>query len=96
VTSLKDVERALRRHKPALRERFKVKSIGVFGSYARAEEGADSDVDILVELTEPIGWEIVDLKDFLEGVLGLRIDIVTTKVLRRELSETIMKEVVFA
>ena len=96
MKSLKTIERTLKQHKPMLRERFKVKSIGVFGSYARAEEGADSDVDILVELTEPIGWKIVDLKEFLEEVLGLRVDIVTTKALRRELSETIMREVVFA
>jgi len=96
MSSLKTIERTLKRNKPMLMERFKVKSIGVFGSYARAEEDADSDVDILVELAEPIGWEIVDLKDYLEDVLGLRVDIVTTKALRRELSETIMKEVVFA
>ncbi len=96
MSSLKTIEKTLKRNKPMLMERFKVKSIGVFGSYARAEEDADSDVDILVELAEPIGWEIVDLKDYLEDVLGLRVDIVTTKALRRELSETIMKEVVFA
>ncbi len=96
MSSLKTIEKILKRNKPILMERFKVKSIGVFGSYARAEEDADSDVDILVELSEPIGWEIVDLKDYLEDVLGLRVDIVTTKALRRELSETIMKEVVFA
>jgi hypothetical protein len=96
MSSLKTIEKTLKRNKPVLMERFKVKSIGVFGSYARSEEDRESDVDLLVELEEPIGWEIVDLKEFLEDILELRVDIVTTKALRRELNETIMREVVFA
>ncbi|WP_292522008.1 nucleotidyltransferase family protein [Methanoculleus sp.] len=66
----------LKRAKPYLRERYRVREIGVFGSYVRNEQGTGSDLDILVELDEPIGWDVVDLKEDLERILGLPVDLV--------------------
>jgi len=93
---LDGIEARLRDLKPELERRFGVRRIGVFGSVARGEEGADSDVDVLVELAEPIGWELLDLQDRLEEVLGRRVDLVTIGALREEMSATVMREVVFA
>jgi len=45
-----------------LKKKYGVVEIGVFGSYARGEEVEGSDLDILVEPAEPIGWDVVDLK----------------------------------
>jgi hypothetical protein len=45
---------------------FKVSEIAIVGSYARNEQKPDSDIDILVDFSEPIGWEVVDLKEYLE------------------------------
>lgn len=67
---------ALKKAKPYLRERYRVREIGIFGSYVRNEQGMGSDLDILVELDEPIGWDIVDLKEDLERILGLPVDLV--------------------
>ncbi|MDK2890148.1 MAG: uncharacterized protein PWR21_780 [Methanoculleus sp.] len=66
---------ALKKAKPYLRERYRVHEIGVFGSYVRNEQGTESDLDILVELDEPLGWDVVDLKDDLERLLGLPVDL---------------------
>ncbi len=93
---LDEIGARLRDLKPELERRFGVRRIGVFGSVARGEEDADSDVDILVELAEPIGWELLDLKDRLEEVLGRRVDLVTVGALREEMSATVLREVVFA
>ncbi|MGC9435603.1 MAG: nucleotidyltransferase family protein [Methanomicrobiales archaeon] len=73
---LRSISDTLRRAKPYLRERYHVREIGIFGSYARNEQTAGSDVDILVDLTEPIGWDVVDLKNELEQLLGLPVDLV--------------------
>ncbi|CAD5244187.1 nucleotidyltransferase family protein [Thermococcus camini] len=75
--TLSEVESILRTHKEDLRRRFGVSSIAIFGSYARGEETELSDVDILVEFERPIGWEIVDLKDYLESLLGVKVDLIT-------------------
>ena len=75
--------------------RFKVKDIGIFGSYAREKETSSSDVDILIDLYEPIGWDLVELKEFLENALGIKVDLVTMNALRPELKDTVLKEVIF-
>ena len=96
MKTLDDIKATLKKHKIELENRFKVRKIAVFGSYAREEEANTSDVDILVDLIEPIGWEIIDLKDFLEEVLGIEVDLVTVKALKPELSDIILKEAVYA
>ncbi len=92
----KEIEETLKNYKPLLREKFKVKGIGIFGSYVRGEESEKSDVDILVEFSEPIGWEFVDLKEFLEEILGAEVDLVTVGALRPQLKDKILEEVIYA
>ena len=75
-----------------LESRFHVERIGIFGSYARSEETDSSDVDILVELSQPIGLNLVDMIYFLEEKIGERADLVTVKSLRSEFE---VKEVVY-
>lgn len=84
MKSLAEIQRILNAHKGVLRERFGVRSLALFGSYARGEATPLSDVDVLVGLERPIGWEITDLHDYLEAVLGVRVDLVTEGALRRK------------
>ena len=91
-----NIKETLKGFKPVLREKFKVKEIGLFGSYVRGEESAESDIDILVEFSEPIGWEFIDLVEFLEKILGRKVDLVTIGALKPQLKEKILKEVVYA
>ena len=58
--------------------RFSVRSLAIFGSVARDEARADSDVDILVEFSEtPALHTFLELKRYLEGLLGCPVDVVT-------------------
>ncbi|WP_114313048.1 nucleotidyltransferase family protein [Thermus caldifontis] len=75
--SLLEILALLRAHRQELQRRFGVKAIAVFGSYARGEERPGSDLDLLVMLGRPLGWELVDLKAYLEGILGVTVDVVT-------------------
>ena len=63
------------RAKPYLRKRYNVREIGIFGSYAGGEQGPESDLDIPVELDEPIGWDFVDEKEDPERIPGLPVDL---------------------
>ena len=94
---LEEIEAILRKHKEELRERFGVRSIAIFGSYARGEETELSDVDILVEFERPIGWEVVDLKDYLESLLGIKVDLVTKNAAmsRKNFWEHIREDLVY-
>ena len=89
------LDEMLKRYKPFLAEQFKVKEIGVFGSYARDEASDESDVDILVEFREPIGWEFFDLKEFLEDILGKEVDLTTPRALKPQLRDEILRQVAY-
>jgi len=84
VKSLAEIRRILKEHKDLLRERFGVKRLAIFGSYARGKATPVSDVDILVDLKRPIGWEVVDLRDHLEALLGIPVQLVTESALRQK------------
>ena len=67
----------LKRELPYLKQKFKIKRIGLFGSYIKGEQRDDSDVDIFTEFEKPIGLEFMDLIDYLEKLLGKKVDIIT-------------------
>jgi predicted nucleotidyltransferase len=60
---------------PYLRERFGVKSLSIFGSMARGNNSADSDVDLCVDMP-PKAFQVAALKLYLQDLLGMSVDIV--------------------
>lgn len=92
----KNIEKILKSQKKLLKEKFQVKKIGVFGSFARNEQSAESDIDILVEFYGPIGWDFFDLQEYLENILQREVDLVTEKALKPQIKTTILKEVQYA
>lgn len=77
MKAMEEIQAILIEHRAELCSRFHVRQIGIFGSYARHQQTPLSDVDILVELDQPVGWEIVDLHRYLEDLLGIRVDLLT-------------------
>ncbi|RCW49727.1 MULTISPECIES: nucleotidyltransferase family protein [unclassified Halanaerobium] len=91
----KALKEKIRDLKPILEKKYKVKRIGLFGSFARDEANEDSDIDILVEFSGNIGWEFIDLKQFLEENLEREVDLVTIEALKPELKEDILRDVIY-
>ncbi len=88
--------RILRAHLPELTERYKVKSLGIFGSYLRAEQKPRSDLDVLVEYSEPVSlYHGVRLQDHLTELLGVKVDLVPKKNLKPYIGKRILSEVVW-
>jgi len=77
MKTLEEIKSTLASHKEKLRQNYKVKKIGIFGSYARGEQKEMSDVDIVVEFEKPIGLKFFELADYIENLLGRKIDILT-------------------
>jgi len=95
--TLKEIKEILARHQVELQDRFHVGKIGIFGSCTRSDRTPSSDVDILVELDRPVGWEIVDLHRYLEELLGMKVDIVTKGAVERKplLWQSIQEDLVY-
>lgn len=82
-----------RRHEIA--SRYGVKQLAVFGSAARDELDSGSDVDVLVEFSGPATFRAyMDLKFYLEDLLGRPVDLVTDKALRQELRPHVERELI--
>jgi hypothetical protein len=96
MTSAVEIREVLRKCLPEIREKYGVTSIGIFGSYARGEAAPTSDIDIIVEFDRPIGWELVDLADYLESCLHHKVDLVIRRSLHPLIRDTILAEVQYA
>ena len=93
---LPDLLHTLSTHRPEL-EALNVASLSVFGSVARGDAGEESDVDILVSFSKPVGlFEFLDVKAYLEDLLGVSVDLVTEDALKPPLREHILAEAVRA
>ena len=94
-TDLASIVSKLRHCLPSLAERYRVKSLGVFGSYVRHEERPESDLDLLVSFDEPPGLlKFVELENYLTDLLGIKIDLVMQDALKPALGKRILAEVV--
>jgi len=93
---LEQTKQALRTLKPTLVNRYHVDSIGLFGSIVRSDFIPDfSDVDIVVDFTQPIGIEFIDLAELLEKKLKRKVDIVSRKGVKDKYLKEIEKEIVY-
>jgi len=80
--------------KEEIGNRYKVRDIGLFGSFVRSQESEESDVDILVEFEQGADLlDLVGLGDFLEEKLGRKVDLVTKRALRPEIRDRVIREV---
>lgn len=80
-------------------KKFHVKSLAIFGSVARDEATDESDIDILVEFDPEakVGlFQFFDLKEYLSKILGCEVDLGTLRSLRKEIRETVLKEMIRA
>ncbi len=82
--------------KPTLSRKFRVKRLGIFGSYARGQARRYSDLDILVEFSGGIDLlDFVATERYLREQTGAKIDLVSIKALRPEFRDAILNEVVY-
>ncbi len=75
VSYLSIIQEKLRQVKQQLAEKYHVNSIGLFGSIVRADFKPESDIDIMVDFSQPIGIEFIDLADDLEKLLDRKVDL---------------------
>ena len=75
---------------------YGVRRLGLFGSYARDEATEVSDLDFVVEFETKSFDSYMNLKEFLEGLFGCRVDLVLTDAIKPRLRATVLEEAVHA
>ena len=77
-------------------DKYGIESLAIFGSFARNEQKADSDIDILVNLKTPSLYLYASLKSDLESILSRKVDIISAKSkLRKEFKESISEDLIY-
>ncbi|MEM4347890.1 MAG: nucleotidyltransferase family protein [Candidatus Altiarchaeota archaeon] len=95
MNTISELKEKLLQQKDELRKKYNVKYIGIFGSFVRGEQKKTSDIDILVEFSEPIDlFEFIKFEEELSKLLGVKVDLVSKKALKPYIGERILKEVI--
>ena len=94
MKKLKQIQNILASSKAELRKRYKVRELGIFGSYSRGQQKKTSDVDILVRFNSDASlFDFVGLGNYLEEKLKIKVDVVSERGIRPELRSNIIKGV---
>lgn len=95
MSSLASIQQILAQIKPELKQKFFVDTIGLFGSIVRNDFTDKSDVDIIVDFTQPIGIEFIDLADFIENKLNKKVDLVSRNGVKDKYFHQIESEIIY-
>jgi len=94
MNRLEEIKKKLVEIKPILREKYKVKEIGIFGSYVKGKQRKSSDIDILVDFEEvPDLFTFVEIEEFISKKLGIKVDLVMKSALKPYIGKIILHEV---
>lgn len=94
MKTFQEIKEILTKNEKKIKSEYKVKKIGIFGSYVRGEQKEDSDVDILVEFEEPVSLlRLVNFENYLRDITGIKVDVIPKNDVRPELRKIILNEV---
>lgn len=86
----------IRRNISILKDKYKIKTLAIFGSYVRGQQKRKSDVDILVEFEEPLSFfKFMVLERELRTIIGKKVDLVMKTALKPGIGEHILKEAIY-
>ncbi len=96
MNELVKIKKILQESKPSLKRQFKIKDIGIFGSYVRGKNRSNSDVDILVTFSRTPGFfDYLKAEAFLSRILNKRVDLVMKGSLKPTIGKHILREVFY-
>jgi len=98
MKKIKEIKKKLIELKPFLKEKYKIKEIGIFGSYIKGKQKKESDLDILIDFEDDVEIgliEFIRLENYLSDKLGIKVDLVMKKTLKPYIGKIILEEVVY-
>lgn len=95
MKELSDIVQILKDLKPEIADKYHVSSIGLFGSIVRDDFNAESDVDIIVDFSQPVGIEFIDLANLIEDRIGKPVDLVSRNGVKPRYYQEIAAEILY-
>jgi len=95
MKTLAELKNDLARYKPLLMKKYKVETLGIFGSYVRGTASENSDLDILVQFEKPIGLDFVILAEELESLLQVKVDLVSVNAIKPKMMDYVKQSLIY-
>ena len=95
MKSLPEVINILKDNKSYLLAKYPIKTLGVFGSFARNEQREGSDLDVLVDVAPEIGLGFIDLAQDLEKLLTEKVDLVSKRAIKPQYPPIIERDLIY-
>lgn len=95
MRTLQQIKETLVSHKSKLFSDYPIKSMAIFGSYARDEQSNFSDLDILIEFSDQIGVRFIDLANEIEDIIGIKVDVVSKKGIKDKYLASIGTDLIY-
>jgi predicted nucleotidyltransferase len=95
MKTLQEIATILRNKKSYLFTMYPIKSMAIFGSYARKEQVAASDLDLMVEFNGKIGIRFIDLAEELESMVGFKVDLVSRNGIKEKYFRVIQPDLIY-
>ena len=93
---IETLKRIIAKEKDEIHKQYKAEIKALFGSYARGDFHADSDLDLLVDFDKGVNlFDMIGLEQFLEDKLGCKVDLGTECSLREEIRESVLNEAIY-
>jgi predicted nucleotidyltransferase len=93
--TLEAILERLRAYKPELQRKYPISRLGLFGSYARGEATENSDIDVAVELSGPMGLNFVAMANEIEDLFGTKVDVVPKRSINPVYLASIEKDILY-
>ena len=95
MSSLKQIKKSIRTIKPYLSSKYGVEALYIFGSYARSEQTARSDIDILVDFSKtPDLLSFIEMEEYMSHQLHNRVDMVPKRKLKNQIKDQVLSEAI--
>lgn len=95
MKTLEEIKQTLYHHKKHLFAKYPIKSLAIFGSYARKEQKQESDLDLMVEFDDKIGIRFIDLADEIENLIGFKVDLISKKGIKSKYYRSILNDLIY-
>ena len=95
MDDLVSIKKELQLLKPSLISKYNISELGLFGSVVRNDFSSESDIDIFVDFSRPIGIEFIDLAEELEASLNRKVDLVSRSGIKPQYFQAIQSELVY-
>lgn len=94
--NLDTIKEQLKYYLPSLQKEFQIEKIGIFGSVVKGTTSSKSDVDILVNFSNPPGFfTFIRLEEQLSSILHRKVDLVTKNALKNTVKREILQQVIY-